>query len=322
MDFRLRVPERGIRREIRARTGFVEARLRRQADSAELKDLIDFMHGEPAALYSCVHCGLVYRAEDRTTATDSYEQDPNDRDLMRQLLPVYRDAFRQKSAYRDLLPHGARVLEVGSHLGAFLHVAQEWNWHTEALDVGADTAAFAREQGFRVHREILEHAPFPDGAFEAIFIWNCFEQLSDPRSALRAAHRLLKSRGVLVVRVPNAWFYTVSREPQVLAYNNLLGFPYLYGYTGDTLARLLGRCGFEPLVGFNSELITMPFAEPGPRINREQKSVSRKVERWTRAVSMSSGALTGPWIEVAALRTERPTGRAIEVDPRFLPRAA
>jgi SAM-dependent methyltransferase len=320
--FHVWAPAQHLRREIALREDFVSARLHRPRPE-ELKDLTDFMHGSAVALFACSRCGLVRRGEAEPEDESSYAADANDRDLMRHLLPRYVEAFRRKmDAYRPLLPRGSRVLEVGSHLGAFLQVASEWDWRPEALEVGPDTAYFQRESGFRVHRTVIEDAPFSDSTFDAVFIWNCFEQLPDPRGAMAAARRLLRRHGWLVLRVPNALFYRVRRHPQALAYNNLLGFPYLHGYTAATLNRLLAGCGFEPLQAFNSELITMPFADPDRRVRREERSVSRREERWSQRMSARLDTLAGPWIEVVYRKSSHPAPGEVKPGPIFLKRAA
>jgi SAM-dependent methyltransferase len=323
-DFRLSMTERDLRREIRLRERFIQARLGHAPNPAEIKDLLEFMHGEAAPLYACRGCGLLIRGEEGAGAAASYQEDPNDRDVMQVLLPRYVEAFRRKDAYRPMLNPGARILEIGSHLGAFLQVAEEWNWRAEGLDVGEDTAGFARARGFRVQREIVEDAAFRGEPFDAVFVWNCFEQLPDPRSALRAIHRLLKRSGLLVIRVPNAWFYRILRHGRALAYNNLLGFPYLYGYSSENLNRLVSKEGFELLRGFNSELVALPVADAGENVLREERAVSRAVERWTERIR--TVPLAGPWIEIAYHKVEE-TRRPIEfpaarMDARFLTRAA
>src|SRR3954467_11271521 len=138
-----------IDRELQIQNEFVFARLDHKAKRAELKDLTDFMHGFPAPLVKCQNCGVLTRAERRMREAQSYEDDPNDPDLMAQLYPRYLAAFRQKEkAYRSLLDPAADVLDLGSHLGAFLQTAEEWNWKPIGLDVGTDTSAFARARGF------------------------------------------------------------------------------------------------------------------------------------------------------------------------------
>ena len=341
-EFRLAVKTGAIKKEIELRRSFVLDRIGRRAARSELKDLIDFMHGFPAPLARCSDCGVLVRGEQRVPEAHSYEDDPNDPDLMAHVFPLYLEAFRRKQdVYRPLLKPYVDVLEIGSHLGAFLQTAEEWSWNAAALDVGSDTAEFARSRGFRVQQGIIEEAFISPRSLEAVFIWNCFEQIPDPDGMLKAIYRVLKPHGLLVVRVPNALFYTLlSRSlhaPEhnrwvvdALAYNNLLGFPYLYGYTAEALNRLASRYAFKPVSGANSELVTMPFPDVTRRITGEQIQISRAVSRWS-AAALEGGLLAGPWVEMIFRKLEEPEWKAHQpiaglrrrdIDTRFLERAA
>jgi hypothetical protein len=242
---------------------------------------------------------------------------------MGEFYPRYVQAFRNKVAgYRPLLRPNADVVELGPHLGGFLQTAEEWDWRSVGVDVGVDTTAFMRRNGLTVRHAALEDARIRDRSCDALFIWNCFEQLIEPMDTLRTAHGLLKKHGLLIVRVPNLAFYEEFRHSRglgrkALAYNNLLGFPYLYGYTLENLNRLLASAGFTYERGFNSELVTNVSA----RVAREQARVSRLVGDWSSRTSRST--LTGPWIEAAYRRS--PSAVLVApyagIDRRFLERA-
>jgi SAM-dependent methyltransferase len=324
-----------IRREIRFRNDFVYSRLGRRGSRSELKDLTDFMHGFPAPLVECTGCRVITRWEKRVRETHSYEEDPNDPDLMTQVYPRYVSAFRNKrEAYQLLLNPHADVLEIGSHLGAFLQTAEEWNWRPIGLDVGRDTSAFVRSKGLSVYRGVIEDCRLPAETFDGVFVWNCFEQLPDPGPVLAAIHGKLRRHGVLAIRVPNVVFYEMfSGEIEedgfamrALAYNNLLGFPYLYGYTMESLNRLVTKWGFEPLRGFNSELVTMPFGDVSQRIFDEQTGISDAVEKWSARTTHELLTLTGPWMELVYRKVATPSRRAQlprrKMDLRFLERAS
>jgi SAM-dependent methyltransferase len=321
------VPARELEREFDWQREFILSRLPTTPSPEELKDLTDFMHGAPAPLERCSKCGLTRRAEGDPEDAGSYEEDPNDPDVMAQVYPRYVQAFRNKeSGYRPLLRANADVIELGPHLGGFLQTAEEWNWRPTGIDVGVDTTAFMRRNGLTVRNGLLEDARVRGGSSDAVFIWNCFEQLLDPTETLKAAHRVLRKHGLLIVRVPNVAFYKrFRRSPgfarKVLAYNNLLGFPYLHGYTIETLNRLLARAGFTYERGFNSELVTTPFADLSRSIEREQSQVSRAVAQWS--TRTSSSTLTGPWIEAVYRRNVRavPLPPAARIDKRFMERA-
>jgi SAM-dependent methyltransferase len=350
------IPAAALQAEIETRNAFIRERLRRKANRAELKDLTDFMHDGPARLLRCVSCGLAVRDEPEVRAADSYEEDPNDPDLMQHVYPRYVEAFRKKAeAWRDRLRPGASVIEVGSHLGGFLQAAEEWNWRPVGLDIGKDTSEFARHQGLTVRRETPQDTLLPAASADGVFIWNCFEQLAEPGSALENVRRLLRPGGLLALRVPNLRFYLECRSeehvhngprppegrPRVpdpigaaarglcasddtdgLAWNNLLGFPYLYGYTAESLNRLAVRSGFEPVRGYNSELITLPFPDPSTAVSAEQIANSRRIAEWSSRTTSESGALTGPWIEVIYRKMPEAQRRVPKLDLTFLERAA
>src|SRR5579883_746413 len=151
-SFQTLATEQDIAQQVQWRDEFVYARTERRQNASELKDLTDLMHGFPAPLLTCTHCGLTIRAEQQQRGAQSYEEDPNDLDLMRQLRPRYTQAFRNKgAAYQPLLRPHAEVLEIAPHLGGFLQAAAEWSWNPIGLDIGQDVISFLKPEGFRVH---------------------------------------------------------------------------------------------------------------------------------------------------------------------------
>jgi SAM-dependent methyltransferase len=286
-----RFSPRQIGKEIELRESFVRERFDYRPEPAELMDLTEFMHGGMGRLLACARCGLTVRDE---ATRAHYEDDLYDLELLDHLYPRYRKAFQRKETqYRPLLPPRADVVEIASHLGAFLETAEEWDWRPTGLDIGEYTTRFARSRGLTVQRKPVEDFRLRLGRADAVFLWNCFEQLEDPASTLREAHRLLKPNGLVIVRVPNVAYYQHWRRKlwqghfhealEKLGYNNLLGFPYLYGYTPEALSRILRRNGFQPLQKFGSSLIVTPFPDPKPQVRAEWRSVRQ---------------VAGPWIEM------------------------
>ena len=187
------IPAFEVEAEFRVQHDFVISRLPANPSPEELKDLTDFMHDGSAPLLRCSGCGLLIRAEPQPEDANSYEDDPNDPGVMAQVYPRYVHAFRNKEqAYRGLLRPRADVVELGPHLGAFLQTAEEWDWRPVGVDVGADTSAFARRNGLKAVKGTLDDAGLRSGSYDAMFVWNCFEQLPDPMDSLRSIRRLLK----------------------------------------------------------------------------------------------------------------------------------
>ena len=122
---------------------------------------------------------------------------------MERLLPRHVEAFRRKETpYRSLLREGAEVLEIGSHFGAFLKVAADSGWKPVGIDVGPDTASFARSNGLATYGGTLQNCSFPAVHIYAVFVWNCFEQIEEPHLIFKEIKRVLKVRWAAVA--PNA----------------------------------------------------------------------------------------------------------------------
>lgn len=295
--------EGDVRGEVEALWAFHGRRLRTDTPTSRLVDRVAFSEHPPLRIARCATCGFVFRnpIERERELDEVYEAATPDAATLRALHRVQRHAYRAQ-ARRLLRVLGRRgdALEVGSYVGAFLAAARSVGIHAEGLDVNAGVNAFTRSLGFIVHEGDLETASIPR-AFDAVVIWNCFDQLFDPRGALAAARRLLRPGGVVAIRVPNGAFYArlaggagpLARA--VLAHNNLLGFPYRFGFTPESIVRLLADQGFEARALFGDVLVptadefTRPWARLEERLLKGAlRFLAHRSLRWA------------PWFEVYA----------------------
>lgn len=149
-EFSLLASSSQLAEECRVRERFIKERLARPASPDELKDLTDFLHGEKAEILACATCCLLVRRELEPPPAETYSEDEYDATVMERLYPQYVEVFRRKEhPYRNLLPGNARVIEVGSHYGAFLQTAQEWGWQAAGVDVGQTPAASHNREALR-----------------------------------------------------------------------------------------------------------------------------------------------------------------------------
>lgn len=301
-----------LRKEVESLWEFHGHRLRPSTPPERLMDRVAFSEHPPLRLVECARCGLVYRNPiERSRELESiYSEAAPPRELLQALhdtqIPAYRAQARRLLA---VLGRRGSGLEVGSYVGGFLAAARESGLHVDGLDVNAGINAFTRSLGFTVHDGDLESY---DGMrpVDAVAIWNTFDQLPDPRAALNAAWKLLRPNGVLVVRVPNGEFYASWRRLAArpltgiagrlaLAHNNLLTFPYRYGFTVRSLTTLLERVGFT--VAQVEGDVLVPIADEWTRgwaaveeriVKKSLGIVARRQPRWA------------PWIEIYGTRTE------------------
>jgi SAM-dependent methyltransferase len=246
---------------------------------------------------------------------DTYADETPTMEMLQSLHDTQRTACEhQLSRLAAATGRAGRGLEVGSYAGGFLDAARTAGWRFEGLDVNESANEFSRALGFVVTTGDL--ASFrTKQPFDAVAIWNCFDQLPDPRAAARAAHALLKPNGVLAIRVPNGGFYAAVRRRlggvagpvarALLAHNNLLGFPYRYGFTVRSLMLLLEDTGFDVVSSHGDTLV--PIADEWTRGWAAAEERMIKIAMKALAALDTDGA---PWFEMyAKARTVFPNRR-------------
>ena len=296
--------------EIEQLWAYHEKRLRPDIPTVHLMDRVAFSQRAPLRLVRCRDCGLVYRNPvERPSELDQiYAEERPDDAVLRTLHDTQRPAYDAQAArLTDVFGRRGTGVEVGSYVGGFLAAARDAGWQFAGVDVNAETNAFTRSLGFQVHDGAIESLD-PERRVDVVAIWNCLDQLADPASAVRAARSHLASGGMLAVRVPNgacyAAFRPLLRSPlaaiarEWLAQNNLLGFPYRYGFTPTALSRLVERNGMRVEHVFGDVLV--PIADRWTRrwAALEEKLVKRVIAAGAR-ISAGDKPLA-PWFELYA----------------------
>jgi SAM-dependent methyltransferase len=131
-----------------------------------------------------------------------------------------------------------KLLDFGCGAGEFLRTMRSRGWSVEGIDSSPRVAGeVTRRTGIRVHVGSLPHPDLPDSSFDVVTMWSSLEHIHDPRGAVRAARRLLRPDGRLIVAVPNfgGWASRLFGE-------NWYGIElprHLTYFTPDSLHRLL-----------------------------------------------------------------------------------
>jgi len=300
-----------VREEVEALWGFHTRRLRDETPPERLTDRLTFSQPPPRRIVQCERCETVFRnpRERAFEVNETYADETPSRETLQALHDTQQATYgAQVSRLTDVAGHPGRGLEVGSYAGGFLGAARKAGWQFEGLDVNEAANDFVRSLGFRVTSGDLvsfrTRTPF-----DAVAIWNCFDQLPDPRTAARAVHALLRPAGVLAIRVPNGAFYSAVRRRldgvggpiarALLAHNNLPGFPYRHGFTVPSMTLLLEDTGFVVIHTHGDALV--PIADEWTRgwAAAEERMIKRAMK--TLAALDSDGA---PWFEVYAKRDQ------------------
>jgi SAM-dependent methyltransferase len=299
-----------VRREVELLWAFHGRRLRPTTPPERLMDRVAFSERPPFRLVECARCGLVYRNPiERAHELESiYADAAPSAGLLQGLHDTQRAAYRvQAQRLLRVLGRRGAGLEIGSYVGAFLAAARDVGLQFEGLDVSAEVNCFTRSLGFTVHDGDLESFD-ADRQLDAIAIWNTFDQLADPRATAHAAWRLLRPGGVFAVRVPNGEFYASLRRAMdhrlvaglarlALAHNNLLTFPYRYGFTIRSLTRLLERVGF--VVDHIEGDVLVPIAD---ECTRAWAAAEERIVKAALGIVARRRARWAPWVEIYARR--------------------
>jgi SAM-dependent methyltransferase len=298
---------------------FHDARIRGDAGEGDAKDRASFTQSESRMVVACAACQTVLRVPrppaaqvERTYATDEYGEQALEQ-LAKNQDAFFVDKLARLAPHLGELEPGSRVLEIGSFVGGFLRAARRRGWRATGVDVGEETCRFMRERGFAVLCGDVLDVDL-QGGFAAVFVWSTFDQLPDPRAVLERAAALLRPDGLLVLRVPNGRFETAALELRraargtrrachvlrAQAYNNFVSFPYLTGYTPESLCAMIAAHGFTCEHVYGDTILPLADDRTLPFAVREEARYKRAVHRACRRAQCVTGLLFDPWLDVIA----------------------
>jgi SAM-dependent methyltransferase len=288
---------------------------KRRQPGADLTDVAEFTQIENVAVVQCRECGTVLRNPQPTPRAlrDRYRNDHYGFDVLDRLAANEGKFFDRLTRWlANFVPERANLVEIGSFVGAFLERAKAQGFHASGIDVGSETTAYMRSKGLPVIQgDVFELDSFRD--LDAVCIWNTFDQINQPNRALASARKALREGGILALRIPNGRFLvsTLGLEPgrcdrafAWMAFNNFVGFPYLCGYTPESLEWLLRRHGFAIQAMEGDTLVNNAGPETLDWAVEEERREKRTVERLCRLWQRQSGVNAFPWLNVIA-RAER-----------------
>jgi SAM-dependent methyltransferase len=290
---------------------------RREDAQTDLKDRATFSQDDSTEVVQCLTCRFVYRNPRPTlrAVTERYREDEYGEEHLQAEFQAQQSWAEKKIAPMARHCGFARapvVVEVGSFVGGFLAAATARGWSILGVDPGKEVVKFCERRGLPVFHGTLNEAGIADQSVDAVVIWNTFDQLVNPDTTLGTARRILRNDGYLILRVPNGEMFHQGLQwlkagglrrrwaMQALAWNNLLTFPYLNGYSVSTLDQLVARHGFTRVALEVDTLMTLSDEQTtvwGRWEERLVKSACRLLSG-CRSRFPAIQTMVSPWLDV------------------------
>ena len=159
---------------------------------------------------------------------------------------------REAAVVQRLVPHGGRLLDVGTASGYFLKEFQGMeNWDVEGVEPSAVSTNFARDQfGLNVHQGYLSEQNYPAQTFDVVTSLDAFNCHRTPNEDLAEIFRIVKPGGLFAVEMPGQSYRMLTGSG--LLCRLFFGVPLrlnagvnFYFYTTSSLVAMASRAGFE-----------------------------------------------------------------------------
>jgi SAM-dependent methyltransferase len=241
-------------------------------DKREVLRARDLLFARPGTypLVRCAGCQMEY-VSPRPTGSALARHYPDDyfgyslhEDAPRLMQPFLRAAARGISLRRlryvenvmgKLTPQ-AQILDVGCGVNRLLQcIAEERGCTGTGLDFKPEIVAYVRDRlKMPIVQGSLGEVELPEHAYDLVLMMEYLEHELDPRRVLNEARRITRPGGYLALELPHIATWP-GRMFGRFWWN--LDIPrHLMFFTPDTLARMLGECGYELV---RVEPFTLPF---------------------------------------------------------------
>ncbi|MBR3493272.1 MAG: class I SAM-dependent methyltransferase [Bacteroidales bacterium] len=189
-----------------------------------LKD--EFLSKEDFHICECLNCGLSYtmprpnkeKIGEYYKSEEYYSHQENKKGFIPRLYESVKKV-NLKHKY-NLATQGLNVgkmLDIGCGVGDFLHTAEEHGWTCTGVEPSEDAKAIAKTKTKAniINSEDMEK--IPNATFDLITMWHVLEHVDDLKWQIEQLHRLTKTKGRIVIAVPNYKSYDAQYYKELWA---------------------------------------------------------------------------------------------------------
>jgi len=163
------------------------------------------------------------RTEDeKTLISNFYKKEDYDWDVKQYLQKTNYYKEKVKNIMPFILPvRGKRLLEVGCGWGGFCINFNDLGANVTGLDFSSELLKVAKDlsgdRKIKYVKASLYAMPFERGSFDVVVALDCFEHITDLRSALKECWRVLKDDGKLVIYCPtDHHIFEIMRKHKII----------------------------------------------------------------------------------------------------------
>jgi len=209
--------------------------------------------GEQFEIWKCIDCGFAFtqdvpveREMDQYYETSVYiSHSDTQKGLINKVYHVVRTFMLRKKVRLIQRTSGLKkgsLLDIGTGTGYFPHAARKSGWDVQAIEKNEKASAFARAHFNLEVRGDGTLSTYDDRSFDVITMWHVMEHIEHLNELWETLYRLLKTRGILVVAVPNPASYDANvYGPMWAAYD----VPrHLWHFTPSTMQQMGVKHGF------------------------------------------------------------------------------
>lgn len=157
-------------------------------------------------------------------------------------VPIFKDIIRLLRRFAV-----ETVLDVGAAYGHCVKWARDRGFDATGCDISEAAVTWGREHlGVPLTVGRIQELDYPAGSLDCVLSLDSLYYVADPASDLAAVRRLLKPGGILILRLRNNWRIEERARAagQRTIGEQVVPPPHLWGFTPDTVSRVLRKCGF------------------------------------------------------------------------------
>jgi 2-polyprenyl-3-methyl-5-hydroxy-6-metoxy-1,4-benzoquinol methylase len=221
-------------------------------------------------IVKCNNCGLIYVNPRVCSSNENYFGESTTyfeeaRLIFKGKKTHHRDRnYKSELEKLKKLKKTGKLLDVGSNMGFFLRKAKEYGYDCEGVEPSPSLSQIARENwGIDIHTNFLENLNLSKYSYDIITMIDVFEHVINPKELLKKCDELLKSDGILMIKVPNADYnYFKMQLGKKIGGGKKMDiwnmYEHVVHYTPKTLKNMVESCGFKIKKAF----IPLPIHSP------------------------------------------------------------